>query len=146
MDAVLALREEDNSLVIIRNGGGVKNSSNDPTFYDNTVKDTGEIVEFEGEDAKNFQNMRDESIVTMKTASVNVNGDMMQAWVALMKGNDMSYQLRYFRMKNKKWDIYDYYENDLTSLKIKSIQIWLYLNKSSMLLLQWGMNCGIANM
>ena len=26
---------------------------------------------------------------------------MMQAWVALMKGNDMSYQLRYFRMKNK---------------------------------------------
>lgn len=101
MDAVLALREEDNSLVIIRNGGGVKNSSNDPTFYDNTVKDTGEIVEFEGEDAKNFQNMRDESIVTMKTASVNVNGDMMQAWVALMKGNDMSYQLRYFRMKNK---------------------------------------------
>ena len=43
MDAVLALREEDNSLVIIRNGGGVKNSSNDPTFYDNTVKDTGEI-------------------------------------------------------------------------------------------------------
>lgn len=115
MDAVLALREEDNSLVIIRNGGGVKNSSNDPTFYDNTVKDTGEIVEFEGEDAKNFQNMRDESIVTMKTASVNVNGDMMQAWVALMKGNDMSYQLRYFRMKNKKWDIYDYYENDLTS-------------------------------
>ena len=44
--------------------------------------------------------MRDESIVTMKTASVNVNGDMMQAWVALMKGNDMSYQLRYFRMKN----------------------------------------------
>lgn len=119
MDAVLALREEDNSLVIIRNGGGVKNSSNDPTFYDNTVKDTGEIVEFEGEDAKNFQNMRDESIVTMKTASVNVNGDMMQAWVALMKGNDMSYQLRYFRMKNKKWDIYDYYENDLTSLKNK---------------------------
>ena len=99
----------------------MKNSSNDPTFYDNTVKDTGEIVEFEGEDAKNFQNMRDESIVTMKTASVNVNGDMMQAWVALMKGNDMSYQLRYFRMKNKKWDIYDYYENDLTSLKNKGI-------------------------
>ena len=50
----------------------MKNSSNDPTFYDNTVKATGEIVEFEGEDAKNFQNMRDESIVTVSYTHLDV--------------------------------------------------------------------------
>lgn len=119
MDMVLALREEDNSLVIIRNGGEVTNSSSDPTIRENSKKDTGEVVELEGEDAKNFQNMRDESIVAMKTATVNYNGDMMQAWAALVKGNDASYQLRYFRMKNKDWELYDYYENDLTALNNK---------------------------
>lgn len=119
MDMVLALREEDNSLVIIRNGGEVTNSSSDPTIRENSKKDTGEVVELEGEDAKNFQNMRDESIVAMKTATVNYDGDMMQAWAALVKGNDASYQLRYFRMKNKNWKLYDYYENDLTGLNNK---------------------------
>lgn len=119
MDMVLALREEDNSLVIIRNGGEVMNSSSDPTIRENTKKDTGEVVELEGEYAKNFQNMRDESIVAMKTATVDYNGDMMQAWAALVKGNDASYQLRYFRMKNKDWELYDYYENDLTGLNNK---------------------------
>lgn len=119
MDMVLALREEDNSLVIIRNGGEVMNSSSDPTIRENSKEDTGEVVELEGEDAKNFQNMRDESIVAMKTATVNVNGDMMQAWAALVKGNDASYQLRYFRMKNRDWKLYDYYENDLTGLNNK---------------------------
>lgn len=119
MDMVLALREEDNSLVIIRNGGEVMNSSSDPTIRENTKKDTGEVVELEGEYAKNFQNMRDESIVAMKTATVDYNGDMMQAWAALVKGNDASYQLRYFRMKNKDWELYDYYENDLTALNNK---------------------------
>lgn len=119
MDMVLALREEDNSLVIIRNGGEVMDSSSDPTIRENTKKDTGEVVELEGEDAKNFQNMHDESIVAMKTATVNYDGDMMQAWAALVKGNDASYQLRYFRMKNKNWKLYDYYENDLTGLNNK---------------------------
>ena len=60
--------------------------------------ETGDSVGFEGEDAKNFQYMRDESIVTMKTASVFAFGDMMQAWDALMKGNDMSCQVRNFSM------------------------------------------------
>ncbi|WP_195406610.1 PKD-like family lipoprotein [Bacteroides congonensis] len=119
MDMVLALREEDNSLVVIRNGGEVTNSSSDPTIRENTKKDTGEVVELEGEDAKKFQNMRDESIVAMKTATINYNGDMMQAWVALIKGNDASYQLRYFRMKNKNLNLFDYYENDLTALNNK---------------------------